>query len=34
MDELVFPKEIKVVELTETSGKVVLEPLEPGFGTT
>lgn len=34
MDELVFPKEIKVVELTETSGKVILEPLEPGFGTT
>jgi len=34
MDELVFPKEIKVVELTDTSGKVILEPLEPGFGTT
>jgi len=34
MDELVFPKEIKAVELTEVSGKVVLEPLEPGFGTT
>lgn len=34
MDELVFPKEIKAVELTETSGKVILEPLEPGFGTT
>jgi len=34
MDELVFPKEIKVVELTETSGRVILEPLEPGFGTT
>ncbi len=34
MDELVFPKEIKVVELNETSGKIVLEPLEPGFGTT
>lgn len=34
MDELVFPKEIKVVELTETSGKVILEPLESGFGTT
>lgn len=34
MDELVFPKEIKAVELTETSGKVILEPLEPGFATT
>lgn len=34
MDEVVFPKEIKAVELTETTGKVILEPLEPGFGTT
>jgi len=34
MDELVFPKEIKVEELTETTGKIVIEPLEQGFGTT
>lgn len=34
MDEFVFPKEVKVSELTETSGRVVLEPLEPGFATT
>ena len=30
MDELVFPKEIKVVELTETSGRIILEPLSLG----
>jgi len=34
MDELVFPKSIKVEELTETGGKIVIEPLERGFGTT
>jgi DNA-directed RNA polymerase subunit alpha len=34
MDELVFPKNIKVVELAETSGKILIEPLERGFGTT
>jgi DNA-directed RNA polymerase subunit alpha len=34
MDEIVFPKSIKVEELTETSGKVVIGPLERGFGTT
>jgi DNA-directed RNA polymerase subunit alpha len=34
MDELVFPKEIKVDELTGTSGRIQIEPLEPGFGTT
>jgi DNA-directed RNA polymerase subunit alpha len=34
MDELVFAKEIKVDELTGTSGRIIIEPLEPGFGTT
>jgi DNA-directed RNA polymerase subunit alpha len=34
MDEVVFPKKIKVEELTETSGKIVVGPLERGFGTT
>ncbi|MEW5826807.1 MAG: DNA-directed RNA polymerase subunit alpha [Candidatus Bipolaricaulota bacterium] len=34
MDEMVFPKDVKVAELTETSGRIVLEPLEAGFGTT
>jgi len=34
MDELVFPQGIKVEELTETSGKISVEPLERGFGTT
>ena len=34
MDELVFPKGIKVEELTETSGKISVEPLERGFATT
>jgi len=34
MDELVFPAEIKVEELTETQGKIVIEPLERGFATT
>ena len=34
MDELVFPKNIKVEELTDTGGKIVIEPLERGFGTT
>ncbi len=34
MDELVFPAEIKVKELTETHGKIVIEPLERGFATT
>ena len=34
MDEVVFPKEIKAIELTETAGKVVIEPLERGFGAT
>ena len=34
MDELVFPTEIKVKELTETQGKIVIEPLERGFATT
>jgi len=34
MDELVFPKEIKVEELTDTTGKIIIEPLEQGFGTT
>jgi len=34
MDELIFPQEIRVAELTETDGKIVIEPLERGFGTT
>ncbi len=34
MDELIFPKEIKVDELTDRTGRIVIEPLEPGFGTT
>jgi DNA-directed RNA polymerase subunit alpha len=34
MDELVFPKGIKIEELTETSGKISIEPLERGFATT
>jgi DNA-directed RNA polymerase subunit alpha len=34
MDEVVFPKSIKVEEITETSGKIVIGPLERGFGTT
>ncbi len=34
MDELVFPQGIKVEELTDTSGKISIEPLERGFGTT
>jgi DNA-directed RNA polymerase subunit alpha len=34
MDELVFPQEIKVEELSEERGKIVLEPLERGFATT
>ena len=34
MEELVFPKEIKVDELTDTSGRLIIEPLERGFGTT
>jgi len=34
MDELVFPKNIKVEDLTDTSGTIMIEPLERGFGTT
>ncbi len=34
MDELVFPQGIKVEELTGTSGKIAIEPLERGFATT
>jgi DNA-directed RNA polymerase subunit alpha len=34
MDELVFPQGIKVEELTDTSGKISIEPLERGFATT
>ncbi|RLE36353.1 DNA-directed RNA polymerase subunit alpha [Candidatus Acetothermia bacterium] len=34
MEELVFPKQIKVEELTDTSGRLIIEPLEQGFGTT
>jgi DNA-directed RNA polymerase subunit alpha len=34
LDELVFPREIRVEELTATYGKIVIEPLERGFATT
>jgi len=34
MNELVFPTAIKVEELSETQGKIVIEPLERGFATT
>ena len=34
MDELVFPHEIKTEEMTATYGRIVIEPLERGFGTT
>jgi len=34
MDELVFPQNIKIEELTDVSGKIAIEPLERGFGTT
>lgn len=34
MDELVFPQGIKTEELTPTYGKIVIGPLERGFGTT
>ena len=34
MGELVFPAKIQVKELTETQGKIVIEPLERGFATT
>jgi len=34
VDELVFPQEIRVEELTATYGKIVIEPLERGFATT
>ena len=34
MDELVFPQGIKVEELTDTSGKISIEPLLSGIYTT
>ncbi len=34
MDELVFPQEIKVEEMSAERGKIVIEPLERGFATT
>ena len=34
MDEVVFPDQIKVETLTETSARIVIEPLEQGFGIT
>jgi DNA-directed RNA polymerase subunit alpha len=34
MDEVVFPGQIKVEELTDTQGRIVIEPLEEGFGVT
>ena len=32
MDEVIFPDQIKVETLTKTSGKIVVGPLERGFG--
>ncbi|MEA3356358.1 MAG: DNA-directed RNA polymerase subunit alpha [Candidatus Bipolaricaulota bacterium] len=34
MEELVFPQEIKIDELSDTYGRIILEPLERGFATT
>lgn len=34
MDELIFPSQIKVEALTETDGRLVIEPLESGFAIT
>ncbi|MFC2077932.1 DNA-directed RNA polymerase subunit alpha [Candidatus Bipolaricaulota bacterium] len=34
MEELIFPRQIKVETLTETGGRIVIEPLESGFGIT
>ncbi|MGB2982927.1 MAG: DNA-directed RNA polymerase subunit alpha [Candidatus Bipolaricaulia bacterium] len=34
MDEMIFPDQIKVEELTETTGRIVIGPLERGFGIT
>jgi DNA-directed RNA polymerase subunit alpha len=34
MDELIFPEQVKVEELSEQKGRIVLEPLERGFATT
>ncbi|HDS29335.1 MAG TPA: DNA-directed RNA polymerase subunit alpha, partial [Candidatus Acetothermia bacterium] len=34
MDELVFPQGIRVEALSETHGKIVIEPVEAGFATT
>jgi len=34
MDEVIFPDQIKVEELTDTQGRIVIEPLEEGFGVT
>jgi len=34
MLEVIFPRDIKVEELTEVSGRIVIEPLERGLGTT
>jgi len=34
MNELVFPQEIKIEELRDDYGRIVIEPLERGFGAT
>ena len=34
MDELVFPQGITTEKMTDTYGRIVIEPLERGFGTT
>ena len=34
MDELVFPRGIKVEELTDIAGRIIIEPLERGFAIT
>ena len=34
MSDLIFPQEIKVEELSDNYGKIVIEPLDRGFGAT
>jgi len=34
MNELVFPDEIQIEELRDDYGRIVIEPLERGFGST
>jgi DNA-directed RNA polymerase subunit alpha len=34
MNDVIFPEQVKVEELTETQARIVIEPLEEGFGAT